>query len=216
MRQIHKAGEKLFVDYAGPTVPVINPDTGEIKKAAIFVAVLGASNYSFAEATWSQTMCDWLASHVRAFEFFGGTTTIVVPDNLKSGVTKASRYEPDLNRSYNAMAEHYGTVIIPARPRQPKDNALAESKNGTVVRKNLGFEHIPGQWAPQLNRFHREHFNPYLNFQRPCFFPVCHTDQKGKVIKRYPLSLTLSGPGQIHHQAFGRRARFRPRFPSLP
>ncbi len=127
MRQIHKAGEKLFVDYAGPTVPVINPDTGEIKKAVIFVAVLGASNYSFAEATWSQTMCDWLASHVRAFEFFGGTTTIVVPDNLKSGVTKASRYEPDLNRSYNAMAEHYGTVIIPARPRQPKDKSKAEN-----------------------------------------------------------------------------------------
>ena len=131
MRQIHKAGEKLFVDYAGPTVPVINPDTGEIKKAAIFVAVLGASNYSFAEATWSQTMCDWLASHVRAFEFFGGTTTIVVPDNLKSGVTKASRYEPDLNRSYNAMAEHYGTVIIPARPRQPKDKSKAE--NGVLL-----------------------------------------------------------------------------------
>ena len=122
MRQIHKAGEKLFVDYAGSTVPGINPDTGEIKKAAIFLAVLGASNYSFAEATWSQTMCDWLASHVRTFEFFGGTTTIVVPDNLKSGVTKASRYEPDDNRSYNAMAEHYGTVIIPTRPRQPKDN----------------------------------------------------------------------------------------------
>jgi transposase len=94
-------------------------------------AVLGASNYAFAEATWGQTMCDWLESHVRAFEFFGGTTTIVVPDNLKSGVTKASRYEPDLNRSYNAMAEHYGTVIIPARPRQPKDKSKAE--NGVLL-----------------------------------------------------------------------------------
>ena len=94
MRQVHKAGEKLFVDYAGPTVPVINPDTGEIRKAAIFVAVLGASNYSFAEATWGQTMGDWLESHVRAFEFFGGTSTIVVPDNLKSGVTNPHRSQP--------------------------------------------------------------------------------------------------------------------------
>ena len=131
MRQVHKAGEKLFVDYAGPTVPVINPDTGEIRKAAIFVAVLGASNYSFAEATWGQTMGDWLESHVRAFEFFGGTSTIVVPDNLKSGVTKASRYEPDLNRSYNAMAEHYALAIIPARPRKPKDKSKAE--NGVLL-----------------------------------------------------------------------------------
>ena len=102
MRQVHKAGEKLFIDYAGPTVPVVNPETGEIRQAAIFVAVLGASYYSFAEATWGQSLPDWLESHVRAFEFFGGTTTILVPDNLKSAINKACRYEPEMNRSYHA------------------------------------------------------------------------------------------------------------------
>jgi len=126
MRQVHKAGEKLFIDYAGPTVPVINPDSGVIRKAAIFVAVLGASFYSYAEATWSQTLADWLESHVRAFEFFGGTPTIVVPDNLKSGVTTANRYEPEVNRSYSALAEHYSVAVIPARPRKPKDKSKAE------------------------------------------------------------------------------------------
>ncbi len=126
MRQIHKAGEKLFIDYAGPTVAVINPDTGEIRQAAIFVAVLGASNYSFAEATWGQSLSDWLESHVRAFEFFGGTTTILVPDNLKSAINKACRYEPEMNRSYSMLAEHYGVAVIPARPRKPKDKSKAE------------------------------------------------------------------------------------------
>ena len=131
MRQVHKAGEKTFIDYAGPTVPVINPDTGEVRRAAIFIAVLGASNYSFAEATWSQTLGDWLESHVRAFEFFGGTTTIVIPDNLKSAVTRACRYEPEMNRTYNTLAEHYGVAIIPARPRKPKDKSKAE--NGVLL-----------------------------------------------------------------------------------
>ncbi len=131
MRQVHKAGEKLFIDYCGPTVPVINPETGEFRQAAIFVAVLGASSYSFAEATWGQSLCDWLESHVRAFEFFGGTTTICVPDNLKSGVNKACRYEPELNRSYQTLAEHYNLVVIPARPRKPKDKSKAE--NGVLL-----------------------------------------------------------------------------------
>ena len=91
-----------------------------------------------------------------------------------------------INRRVAKLLEKLRIELTKSRPRHSNDNALAESKNGTVVRKHLGFEHIPGQWAPQLNRFHREHFNPYLNFHRPCFFPVCHTDQKGKVIKRYP------------------------------
>jgi transposase len=105
MRQIHRAGEKMFVDYAGPTVPIINPTTGEIAEAQIFVAVLGASNYTFAEATFSQQLHDWIGSHVRAFEFFRGAPKLVVPDNPKSAVTRADRYEPVLNRSYQEMLE---------------------------------------------------------------------------------------------------------------
>ncbi|VAX05751.1 Mobile element protein [hydrothermal vent metagenome] len=126
MRQVHKAGEKLFVDYAGQTMPIVNPDTGEIKTAQIFVAVLGASNYTYAEATWSQKLPDWLGSHVRAFEFIGGVPEVVVPDNLKSGVTQSCRYDPDINLSYQQLGAHYQTAIIPARPRKPKDKAKAE------------------------------------------------------------------------------------------
>ncbi len=126
MRQIHKAGEKLFVDYAGHTLPIINPSTGEIRDAQIFVAVMGASNYTFAEATWSQGLSDWLGSHCRAFDFMGGVPEIVVPDNLKSAVKKPCRYDPDLNPSYQDLAEHYATAIIPARVRKPKDKSKAE------------------------------------------------------------------------------------------
>jgi transposase len=127
LRQEHRAGEKLFVDYAGQTVPVQNPATGEIDEAQLFVAVLGASNYTYAEATWSQGLGDWIGSHIRAFEFFGGVTEIVVPDNLKSGVTKACRYEPGVNLTYEEMAHHYGVAVVPARPRKPRDKAKVEA-----------------------------------------------------------------------------------------
>ena len=126
MRQVHKAGDKLFVDYAGQTVPIVNGDTGEVRFAQIFVAVLGASNYTFCEATWSQSLPDWLGSHARALEFIGGVPKLIVPDNLKSGVTRACRYDPDLNPSYQQLAAHYGTAIMPARPRKPQDKAKAE------------------------------------------------------------------------------------------
>lgn len=126
MRQTHKAGDKLFVDYAGQTVPIVNGSTGEIRFAQIFVAVLGASNYTFCEATWSQRLPDWLGSHARAFDFIGGVPRLIVPDNLKSGVTKACRYDPDINPSYQQLAAHYGTAIMPARPLKPKDKAKAE------------------------------------------------------------------------------------------
>lgn len=127
MRQHHKAGEKLFVDYAGPTVPLVNPDTGEVcHKAQIFVAVLGASSYTFAEATLTQKSEDWTGSHARAFAFFGGVPEVVVPDNLKSGVKTACYYDPDLNPSYQHLANHYQVAIIPARPYKPKDKAKAE------------------------------------------------------------------------------------------
>jgi transposase len=127
MRQTHRAGEKLFVDYAGQTLPIIDRATGEIRPAQIFVAVLGASSYTFAEATWTQGLADWLGSHARAFRFFGGVPEVVVPDNLKSGVSKAHRYEPDLNPSYRDLAEHYGVTVVPARVRKPRDKAKAEA-----------------------------------------------------------------------------------------
>jgi len=126
MRQTHKAGEKCFVDYAGQTIAIINPDTGEISDAQIFVAVLGASNYTYAEGTFTQSLPDWLGSHVRAFEYFEGTTAIVVPDNLRSGVSRACRYDPDLNPSYQQWAEHYQVAVVPARPHKPKDKAKVE------------------------------------------------------------------------------------------
>ncbi|MGR9088246.1 MAG: IS21 family transposase [Gammaproteobacteria bacterium] len=126
MRQTHRAGEKLFIDYAGPTVPIVCAASGEIRSASIFVAVLGASNYTYAEATWSQSLPDWLGSHVRAFEFFGGCPALLVPDNLKSGVSKACRYEPELNPAYQQLAAHYGIAVLPARPYKPKDKAKAE------------------------------------------------------------------------------------------
>jgi len=123
LRQTHAPGEKLFVDYAGPTVPVTDPMTGEIRQAAIFVAVLGASNYTYCEATWSQSLPDWIGSHVRALERLGGVPALLVPDNLKSGVTTACFYDPELNPTYRDMATHYGTAVLPARPYRPKDKA---------------------------------------------------------------------------------------------
>ena len=116
MRQTHVAGEKLFVDYAGTTIDVHDAATGEVHACQLFVAALGASSYTFAEATWTQTLADWIGSHARAFAFFGGVRAMVVSDNLKSGITKACFYEPAVNRTYAEMAAHYDTAIVPARP----------------------------------------------------------------------------------------------------
>jgi len=111
------------VDHAGQTVPVTDPKTGEVREAYVFVAVLGASSYTFAEATWTRNLWDWCGSHVRDFEFFQGTSRLIVPDNWKSGVTKPCYYEPELNRTYNDLAIHYGVGILPARPRRARDKA---------------------------------------------------------------------------------------------
>jgi transposase len=127
MRQCHVGGEKMFVDYCGQTVPLTDPRTGEIRQAQVFVAVMGASSYTFAEATMSQALPDWLASHVRAFQFFGGLPAIVVPDNLRSAVAKSCRYEPQINPSYLELANHYNVAVIPARVRKPRDKAKAEA-----------------------------------------------------------------------------------------
>jgi transposase len=127
MRQNHVAGDKVFVDYSGKRINIVHPGTGEIHKAELFVAVLGASSYTYAEATWTQSLPDWLGAHVRMFEFYQGVPRLIVPDNLKSGVNKASFYDPEINRSYAMMAAHYGTCVVPARPRRARDKAKVEA-----------------------------------------------------------------------------------------
>lgn len=134
MRQVHRAGENLFIDYAGQTVPVVDPQTGEVRQAEIFVAVLGASSYSYCEATWTQSLPDWIASHVRAFGFFGGLPEVLVPDNLKAGVTSPHLYEPDLNPTYQDLAQHYLVAVVPARVRRPQDKAKVEAGVQVVER----------------------------------------------------------------------------------
>jgi transposase len=126
MRQVHKAGEKAFVDYAGQRPTIVDVATGEVVAVELFVAVLGASNYTFAEATRTQQSADWIASHVRAVEYFGGVPAVWVPDQLRTGVTVACRYEPGIQRTYAEWAQHYHTVIIPARPAKPRDKAKVE------------------------------------------------------------------------------------------
>jgi transposase len=126
LRQEHRAGEKLFVDWAGATVPIYHRPVGEVDSASLFVAVMGASSYTFIHATRNQNLWNWVDCHVRAFEFFAGAPKLVVPDNPRTGVDRACRYEPDLNRTYHEMAEHYGVAVMPARPYKPRDKAKAE------------------------------------------------------------------------------------------
>jgi transposase len=127
MRQVHRAGEKLFLDYCGNTVPIIDAGSGEIRAAQIFVAVMGASSYTYAEATFSQSLPDWIGSHIRTFEFLGSVPALLIPDNLKSAIKLACRYEPEATSTYADMARYYGTAILPARPYKPRDKAAVEA-----------------------------------------------------------------------------------------
>jgi transposase len=139
MRQSHAGGDKLFVDYAGDTVPVIiDRLTGEFRDAQIFVAVMGASSFSYAQATWTQSLADWLACHIGALEAIGGSPKLLVPDNAKVAVIKACLYDPQVNRTYAEMAAHYDIAILPARPRKPKDKAKVEAGVLIVERWLLG------------------------------------------------------------------------------
>jgi transposase len=126
MRQTHVAGEKAFVDFAGDTIDIVDPATGEVLPMKLFVAVMGASNYLFAQARASEKIADWIGAHVDLFAFLGGVPKFVVCDNLKAAVTNPDRYEPGLNRSYLELADHYGAAILPARPRKPRDKAKVE------------------------------------------------------------------------------------------
>lgn len=127
LRQEYKAGERLFVDWAGPTIPIYSRTSDEIRQAHLFVAVLGASSYTYAEATADEQMINWLTAHMNAFEFFGGLARLIIPDNTRTGVTRACRYDPDLNPTYQQMAMHYGIGVVPARPYKPRDKAKVES-----------------------------------------------------------------------------------------
>lgn len=153
MRQSHKAGEKLFIDYAGSTIPIFDAQSGEIRTAQIFIAVMGASSYTFAEATWTQTLADWISSHVRAFSYFGGVPFLLVPDNLKSCSTKACKYKPEINNTYAEMVRHYNTAVLPARPRKPRDKAKAE----------IGVQ-VVGRWI--LAKFRHQKFFSLLELNQ--------------------------------------------------
>jgi transposase len=152
MLQQHKAGDKLFVDYAGLTLPLTDPKTGEVTQVQIFVANLGASNYTFAEATLTQSLPDWIGSHVRCFAFLGGVPRLIVLDNLKSGVTAPCRYEPDINPTYYRLANHYGVAVLPARVKKPRDKPKVEKAVQDVERRIL---------APLRN--HTFHSLPEIN-----------------------------------------------------
>jgi transposase len=139
MRQTHLGGDKLFVDYAGDTVPVVvDRHSGRIQAAHIFVAVMGGSSLSFAHASWTETLPDWIDAHVQAFTYFGGAARLLVPDNPKVAVIKACLYEPQINRTYSDMAAHYGTAPLPARPYRPRDKPKVEVAVRIVERWLLG------------------------------------------------------------------------------
>ena len=178
MRQVHKAGEKTFVDYAGTTVEWIDPETGEINYAQIFVGTLGASQLIFCEATETQSLPDWFLSHIHMFEYFGGVTSIVVPDNLKSATTTAHRYDPDINVNYQHFSEHYGFAIVPARVREPKDKALAETAVGIITRQIIAairhitftsIAEINTAIKPRLCALNNQHFQKMKTSRRELF-----------------------------------------------
>src|SRR5262245_21822834 len=132
MRQTHVAGDKLFVDWAGRTVPIIDPLTSEVHPAHLFVAAMGASSYTYCEGRWTETLPDWIGAHVNTLHFLGGVPKAVVPDNPKVAVIKPSRYEPGINQTYQDLADHYGFVVLPARVRKPRDKAKVEGGLGDV------------------------------------------------------------------------------------
>jgi transposase len=178
MRQVHKAGEKVFIDYAGMTVPWIDVSTGEIREAQIYVASLGASQYTFAQASPSQQLPDWIESHIQMWEFFGGVSQVVVPDNLKSGVTKAHRYDPDINANYQRIGEHYGFAIVPARPAAPKDKGKVENAVGCIERQILAalrhhtftsIGEINRVIKPLLDKFNSQSFQKMKTSRRELF-----------------------------------------------
>jgi transposase len=189
MRQEHRAGEKLFIDYSGRKLAVTDPVTGELREVEIYVAAMGASSYVYAEASWTQKLADFVGSTTRALEFLGGVPGALVIDNLKAGVTRADRYEGDVNRTYAEMARHYGTVVLPARPYKPKDKAKVEVSVQVVQRwilarlrnrifHSLGelnlaidelLDSVNGRVTRHLKRSREQLFN---ELDKPCLKPL--------------------------------------------
>jgi transposase len=194
MRQQHLAGEKMFVDYAGQSVNVFDLLTGQIHQAQIFIAVLGASNYTYAQATWTQQLPDWIDAHCRAFAYFGGVAELTVPDNLKTGVTKACFYEPDINPTYLDMARHYGTIIIPTRVRKPKDKAKVEVAVQIVERWILarlrnqtffGLQQLNEAIRPILEQLNQKPFQKLPGSRKSLFDTIDKSALKPLPVKPY-------------------------------
>jgi len=178
MRQVHRAGDKLFVDYSGKKPSIVDVETGERVEVELFVAVLGASNYTYAEVTRTQTVADWVMSHVRALEYFGGAPAAIVPDQLKSGVTRSDRYEPGIQRTYDELAQHYDTVIFPARPVHPKDKAKVEV--GVQVAQRWILARLPASPAPTSSVLDDWALSPLTAEQRNDIFEIIEDRYGGR------------------------------------
>ncbi|MDZ4184162.1 MAG: IS21 family transposase [Desulfuromonadales bacterium] len=166
LRQTYRAGERMFVDYAGLTMALYDPHTGAAQEVQIFVAALGASHYLYAEATRTQRLPDWIEAHIHAFEFFGGVTELITSDNLRSGIHRACRYDPVVNPTYQDMSAHYRTAILPSRPRRPRDNAKAESGVQIAEREIIApLRHRKFYCLSDLNRAIREQLD-VINHRR--------------------------------------------------
>jgi transposase len=188
-RQSYRGGERMFVDYAGDKFKVMSPETGQLHEVSIFVAVLGASNYTYAEAHWNQDLPNWIQGHVRAFNFFGGVSEIVTPDNLKAGVSSPCFYEPDINTTYKDMAVHYGITVIPTRIRKAKDKAKVEAGVRIVEQqimaplRNRSFfsihelnqtikESVKELNHREMKDFHKSRFQLFEEIEKPNLMPL--------------------------------------------
>lgn len=195
LRKEHRAGERMFVDWAGPVVAIVDRNTGEVTFASIFVAVLGASSYTYVEAFLSKVLANWILAHIHTFEYFEGVPEIVVEDNLKTGVAKPCRYEPDINPVYQDMASHYGTAVIPSRVRRPRDNAKAEAGVLLVERwilaalRNYTFfsvEELNAAIGVLLERLNNKKFKKLPYSRRELFDTVERAALQPLPTQRYP------------------------------
>jgi transposase len=179
MRQVHVAGDKAFVDYSGKKAHIVDAATGEVTDVEIFVAALGASNLTYAEATYTQRGPDWIASHVRAFEYFGGVPAALVPDQLKSGVTRACLYEPEVQCTYEELSQHYGTTVLPARPAHPRDKGTIGASSAITLSTRDGLRSARVASAPR-----RSSQSP----QRALLGKAASSSKRGKAYARSPSS----------------------------